>query len=678
MEGDNAYLCEELGRRVPALKRTCIKVLPTTLVIHLKRFEFNYHSQTRFKVRDRFEFPLELDAFPYTADGLAAEEAAAGSEGGGGGGASGGGGGGGCGGGGGGAQPRGEYLYDLAGVVVHSGSAFTGHYYSFARERAALAAQAAGARRRGAGWYCFDDKSVRPWDVADLEADCFGGPPSQDVANRGWRAPRGEVDRPHSAYMLFYERRAEAAANAEALRGAEGRSAQPAAAAAAAAAEQQAAGGGGGSGGGGDPPPQAPEQQAQAMEVAAVAAPPLPRGALFVAPWGMPLSLYRGVMLVNITIMQHLHTLDRDFFKFVRQLVETRADVGSQLSQRKARRRELPPAPAPAAASGGSCSAMSCDPGPGGGAAAAADGAPGGGGGSELPSPGPSGRRGEEAEAVAVLLTRLALRFQLQLYQRAAAALRSDSAVWAEVLKSLLNTGPAAGACQLAALQLLQAEPAWLRVLLVQAPDASAREFVADLVGFLLTHAAARCNLQPAADEAAGGGAGGSGGAVGGSGGGEAASPLVAALLAVVDALSSLLQATVVAAAGPDGVDSLSVGAVAAVLRDYVAGAPPAHGARLVARGELVLALVEHLAALHAGGADYIDELRDEGPPVVRLLYALVSRATNLERLAVELNAAGTRAASSSALAGVNPHAAAGRGPGRVVDAALPSRAFKR
>lgn len=24
-------------------------------------------------------------------------------------------------------------------------------------------------------WYCFDDNTVEPWDVADLEKDCFGG-----------------------------------------------------------------------------------------------------------------------------------------------------------------------------------------------------------------------------------------------------------------------------------------------------------------------------------------------------------------------------------------------------------------------------------------------------------------------------------------------------------------------
>jgi ubiquitin C-terminal hydrolase len=53
MEGDNAYLCEELGRRVPAVKRTAIRTLPQMLCVHLKRFEFDYHNQTRHKLRDR-------------------------------------------------------------------------------------------------------------------------------------------------------------------------------------------------------------------------------------------------------------------------------------------------------------------------------------------------------------------------------------------------------------------------------------------------------------------------------------------------------------------------------------------------------------------------------------------------------------------------------------------------
>lgn len=50
MEGDNAYHVEHLGKRVAAVKRTAIKQLPQMLCIHLKRFEFDYHNQTRYKV----------------------------------------------------------------------------------------------------------------------------------------------------------------------------------------------------------------------------------------------------------------------------------------------------------------------------------------------------------------------------------------------------------------------------------------------------------------------------------------------------------------------------------------------------------------------------------------------------------------------------------------------------
>ena len=33
------------------------------------------------------------------------------------------------------AKPRSSYLYELQGVVVHSGTAFAGHYYSYIKER---------------------------------------------------------------------------------------------------------------------------------------------------------------------------------------------------------------------------------------------------------------------------------------------------------------------------------------------------------------------------------------------------------------------------------------------------------------------------------------------------------------------------------------------------------------
>lgn len=39
------------------MKRCSIKSLPNTLVITLKRFEFDYNTFQRVKVNDYFEFP---------------------------------------------------------------------------------------------------------------------------------------------------------------------------------------------------------------------------------------------------------------------------------------------------------------------------------------------------------------------------------------------------------------------------------------------------------------------------------------------------------------------------------------------------------------------------------------------------------------------------------------------
>ena len=56
--------------------RQAIKELPHMLVLHLKRFEWDFETETRFKKKDRFEFPLELDMYRYTLEGLAEAEAA--------------------------------------------------------------------------------------------------------------------------------------------------------------------------------------------------------------------------------------------------------------------------------------------------------------------------------------------------------------------------------------------------------------------------------------------------------------------------------------------------------------------------------------------------------------------------------------------------------------------------
>lgn len=67
---------ELVCRQVDAIMRQAIKELPHMLVLHLKRFEWDFETETRFKKKDRFEFPLQLDMFRYTLEGLAEGEAA--------------------------------------------------------------------------------------------------------------------------------------------------------------------------------------------------------------------------------------------------------------------------------------------------------------------------------------------------------------------------------------------------------------------------------------------------------------------------------------------------------------------------------------------------------------------------------------------------------------------------
>lgn len=70
LEGDNAFFCDKCDKKVTALKRACIKKLPRTLVLALKRFEYNFDTMQRVKCNDYCDFPMLLDMEPYTQEGL--------------------------------------------------------------------------------------------------------------------------------------------------------------------------------------------------------------------------------------------------------------------------------------------------------------------------------------------------------------------------------------------------------------------------------------------------------------------------------------------------------------------------------------------------------------------------------------------------------------------------------
>ena len=70
LDGDNKYKCES-GEYVEAVKRTCVGKLPPVLFIHLKRFEFDFEAMRKVKLDDHFEFPFTINMRPYTAEGIA-------------------------------------------------------------------------------------------------------------------------------------------------------------------------------------------------------------------------------------------------------------------------------------------------------------------------------------------------------------------------------------------------------------------------------------------------------------------------------------------------------------------------------------------------------------------------------------------------------------------------------
>ncbi|KAM0349366.1 hypothetical protein ACHAPU_003775 [Fusarium lateritium] len=165
MEGDNKYKCSMCDRHVDAVKRACLKDVPDNLIFHLKRFDFNLRTLQRSKINDYFSFPEQVDMRPYTIEHLSDPE-----------------------------NNTEEDIFELVGVLVHSGTAESGHYYSYIRERPSSANRPT--------WVEFNDDMVTPWDPTHMEYSTFGGAEHRALYDANGIA----CDKNYSAYMLFYQR----------------------------------------------------------------------------------------------------------------------------------------------------------------------------------------------------------------------------------------------------------------------------------------------------------------------------------------------------------------------------------------------------------------------------------------------------------------------------------------
>ncbi|KMU85410.1 ubiquitin carboxyl-terminal hydrolase 24 [Coccidioides immitis H538.4] len=165
MQGDNKYSCTSCNRHVDAVKRACLKDIPDNLIFHLKRFDFDVSSMMRSKINDEFHFPERIDMAPFKVEHLSNADA-----------------------------PVEADIFELVGVLVHSGTAESGHYYSYIKERPS---------RNFGSWVEFNDADVSRFDPSKIPDLCFGG------INDPYHGPNlGPVrfNKVWNAYMLFYQR----------------------------------------------------------------------------------------------------------------------------------------------------------------------------------------------------------------------------------------------------------------------------------------------------------------------------------------------------------------------------------------------------------------------------------------------------------------------------------------
>ena len=103
--------------------------------------------------------------------------------------------------------PAAYYKYRLAGILIHSGTAEAGHYYSYVKRR--NYDKRSGPKENSSdSFFSFDDTRVENYNMAaNLENDCFGGTFYQSVwDHQSRRTVQKEYNRSNSAYMLLYER----------------------------------------------------------------------------------------------------------------------------------------------------------------------------------------------------------------------------------------------------------------------------------------------------------------------------------------------------------------------------------------------------------------------------------------------------------------------------------------
>ena len=197
------YKCEICKKNVSLVKRNSLAELPNVLIVHLQRILFDYDNLQNNKINSRLDFPRILNLKKYSTEVLSSSinsnmkvEEQSGKN-----------------------QnssfynkENSYYDYDLVGVVVHTGSADAGHYYSLIN-----------VKREGFeneilnnsynqdevnNWFEFNDSNINSFNIKNLEDECFGGSKGNVEESTNWFNQQiEEKEKCKNAYMLIYERK---------------------------------------------------------------------------------------------------------------------------------------------------------------------------------------------------------------------------------------------------------------------------------------------------------------------------------------------------------------------------------------------------------------------------------------------------------------------------------------
>ena len=148
------YHCEKCDKKITHIKKVLIDKLPNILILHLQRIAFNYETFLMQKINDEVAFEKEINIKKYTFEKNNKN------------------------------IKKENYDYELIGVIIHSGTAQYGHYYSviFSQDK-----------KYDNKWYKFNDTSVTETTYEQMKRDI-----ENDNHNREYNP---------SPYMLLYQKK---------------------------------------------------------------------------------------------------------------------------------------------------------------------------------------------------------------------------------------------------------------------------------------------------------------------------------------------------------------------------------------------------------------------------------------------------------------------------------------